>query len=116
MISTKSKIPKTKNLSRHRDERSEEAICLNAHKLLTDSFSLLHRNRYDISNPLRAPLNPLKGKSQRAFQKLSEPVGWLATLGDRGCDGISCKTFPISRSKSQQPMAKSQKQYNNIAI
>jgi hypothetical protein len=61
------------------------------------------------SKATRSPLTPSRGNFQRAFQKLSEPAGKLAPLGVRGSDGLSCKTFPISRSKSQQPMAKIQK-------
>lgn len=37
------------SLSKHHyDERSQEVIWLNAHKLGTDSFSLLRRDRYDV--------------------------------------------------------------------
>jgi hypothetical protein len=115
---------RAENQQRHYDERSEEVaaarsassaqlIWFKLFKLLTDSFVALAMT---FSNCLCTPLTPSRGNFQRAFQKLSEPAGKLAPLGVRGCDGISCKTFPIPRSQSQLPMAKSQKQYNNIAI
>jgi hypothetical protein len=86
-----------------------------------------------IPNCLRAPLNPLKGKNQRAFRTENQQHAGLSLSKyhyDERSEELICfkfltdsfvalaMTFPIFRSQGQQPMAKNQqpnaiKQFNN---
>jgi len=90
-------INETTNQRRHYDERSEEAICFKLFKFLTDSFVALAMT---FSNFLRAPLNPLKGKTQRAASIGHEPRADFSPLGELKRVRRQLKCNPKANSQS----------------